>query len=245
MWRFICSDEHSGKVKSFMLDILCPLITESDSVSNELLDIILSNIVEPLKSQRKNAYKLARELLLKCSDTLEPYIQAVRLPQPLIRWNSSGEPDFFFASFRHAVLQSSSDPGQRGQETFYCHQSLRLDLRAVPRVLACVALRAAAARVQTEESGRTRAHGLCLFIGPHVLREGFAVGHPAPTTLESLPRKVLTSFLAQNFYWCFFIILYDVLRGSKVHVNNVFSGIVLLITEQFLDWELLLHYFKW
>jgi sister-chromatid-cohesion protein PDS5 len=46
-------------------------------VSNELLDIILSNIVEPLKSQRKNAYKLARELLLKCSDTLEPYIQAV------------------------------------------------------------------------------------------------------------------------------------------------------------------------
>jgi sister-chromatid-cohesion protein PDS5 len=71
------SDEHSGKVKSFMLDILCPLITESDSVSNELLDIILSNIVEPLKSQRKNAYKLARELLLKCSDTLEPYIQAV------------------------------------------------------------------------------------------------------------------------------------------------------------------------
>lgn len=73
----IFSDEHSGKVKSFMLDILCPLITESDSVSNELLDIILSNIVEPLKSQRKNAYKLARELLLKCSDTLEPYIQAV------------------------------------------------------------------------------------------------------------------------------------------------------------------------
>jgi len=75
---FFFSDEHSGKVKSFMLDILCPLITESDSVSNELLDIILQNIVEPLKSQRKNAYKLARELLLKCSDTLEPYIQAVR-----------------------------------------------------------------------------------------------------------------------------------------------------------------------
>ena len=77
IFLFIFSDEHSGKVKSFMLDILCPLITESDSVSNELLDIILSNIVEPLKSQRKNAYKLARELLLKCSDTLEPYIQAV------------------------------------------------------------------------------------------------------------------------------------------------------------------------
>lgn len=79
MSLFYFSDEHSGKVKSFMLDVLCPLITESDIVSNELLDIILMNIVEPNKSQRKNAYLLAKELVIKCSDTLEPYIQAVSL----------------------------------------------------------------------------------------------------------------------------------------------------------------------
>lgn len=60
-----------------MLDVLCPLITESDIVSNELLDIILMNIVEPNKTQKKNAYLLAKELVNKCSDTLEPYIQAV------------------------------------------------------------------------------------------------------------------------------------------------------------------------
>ena len=60
-----------------MLDVLCPLITESDIVSNELLDIILMNIVEPNKSTKKNAYLLAKELVVKCSDTLEPYIQAV------------------------------------------------------------------------------------------------------------------------------------------------------------------------
>lgn len=60
-----------------MLDVLCPLITESDIVSNELLDIILMNVVEPNKSQRKNAYLLAKELVVKCSDTLEPYIQTV------------------------------------------------------------------------------------------------------------------------------------------------------------------------
>lgn len=71
------SDEHSGKVKSFMLDVLCPLITESDFVSNELLDIILINIVEPQKTNRKNAYALAKDLIIKCSDTLETYIQAV------------------------------------------------------------------------------------------------------------------------------------------------------------------------
>ncbi|XP_037070380.1 sister chromatid cohesion protein PDS5 homolog A-A-like [Pollicipes pollicipes] len=72
----IVNDEHSGKVKSFMLDVLCPLIYESDVVSNELMDIILMNVVEPAKSTRRNAYHLAKELIMKCSDTLEPYIQA-------------------------------------------------------------------------------------------------------------------------------------------------------------------------
>ncbi|XP_063845776.1 sister chromatid cohesion protein PDS5 homolog B-B-like isoform X2 [Scylla paramamosain] len=72
----IVNDEHSGKVKSFMLDVLCPLINESDVVSNDLLDIILLNVVEPAKSQRRNAYQIAKELIIKCSDTLEPYIQA-------------------------------------------------------------------------------------------------------------------------------------------------------------------------
>ncbi|CAL4140749.1 unnamed protein product, partial [Meganyctiphanes norvegica] len=72
----IVNDEHSGKVKSFMLDVLCPLINESDVVSNDLLDIILSNVLEPAKTQRRNAYQLAKDLVVKCSDTLEPYIQA-------------------------------------------------------------------------------------------------------------------------------------------------------------------------
>lgn len=71
----IVNDEHSGKVKNFMLDVLCPLITESDSVSNELLDIILINILEPNKSQKKNAYQLAKDLIIKTSDTMESYIQ--------------------------------------------------------------------------------------------------------------------------------------------------------------------------
>ncbi|GAB0090696.1 pds5 [Sergentomyia squamirostris] len=74
MFRIV-NDEHSGKVKSFMLDVLCPLITESDNVSNQLLDIILSNIVEPAKTKRKNAYYIAKELIIKTADTLKQYIQ--------------------------------------------------------------------------------------------------------------------------------------------------------------------------
>uniref|UniRef100_A0A1L8DX47 Putative sister chromatid cohesion complex cohesin subunit pds5 n=1 Tax=Nyssomyia neivai TaxID=330878 RepID=A0A1L8DX47_9DIPT len=71
----IVNDEHSGKVKSFMLDVLCPLITESDNVSNQLLDIILSNIVEPQKTAKKNSYFIAKELILKTADTLKHYVQ--------------------------------------------------------------------------------------------------------------------------------------------------------------------------
>lgn len=77
-----CSDEHSGKVKSFMLDVLCPLITESDNVSQELLDIILINIVEPNKSARKNSYHLAKELIIKTHETLEQYVQQVSVSRP-------------------------------------------------------------------------------------------------------------------------------------------------------------------
>ena len=58
-----------------MLDVLCPLLTEADFISNELLDIILINIVDPYKTQRKNAASLARDLIIKTSSTLEPYIQ--------------------------------------------------------------------------------------------------------------------------------------------------------------------------
>lgn len=72
----IVNDEHSCKVKSFMLDVLCPLITESDSVSYDLLDLIFINIVSPLKEQKKNAYQLAKDLIVKTSDTLETYTQA-------------------------------------------------------------------------------------------------------------------------------------------------------------------------
>lgn len=79
-WKLIvgfCSDEHSGKVKSFMLDVLSPLITESDNVSTQLLDIILINIVEPQKSSKKNAYFLAKELIIKTNETMEQYITQV------------------------------------------------------------------------------------------------------------------------------------------------------------------------
>ncbi|XP_052089620.1 sister chromatid cohesion protein PDS5 homolog B-like isoform X2 [Mytilus californianus] len=72
----IVSDKHSSKVKNFVLDMLTPLITEADSVSQELMDIILLNVVEPYKTQKRVAYALAKELLIRSSNAIEPYIQA-------------------------------------------------------------------------------------------------------------------------------------------------------------------------
>ena len=43
------SEKHSNKVRNFILDMMAPLITEADAVSQELLDIILINIIEPYK----------------------------------------------------------------------------------------------------------------------------------------------------------------------------------------------------
>lgn len=56
-------DGHLDKVKNLILDVLYSQVTESDSVSVQLLDVISSNIVEPLKLQ-ENGYRLAKELLL-------------------------------------------------------------------------------------------------------------------------------------------------------------------------------------
>lgn len=72
----IVNDEHSEKVKTFMQEILVPLLSESDSISNELLDLILINIVEPNKTQRKNAYNLAKDILIKTTDSISMYVHS-------------------------------------------------------------------------------------------------------------------------------------------------------------------------
>ena len=49
MFIVLCSDKHSTKVTSHMLDIMIPLIAEADSVSQDLLDVVLGCILEPFK----------------------------------------------------------------------------------------------------------------------------------------------------------------------------------------------------
>lgn len=53
-----------------------PLITDSDQISFELLDLILSQLIEPNKSSNVDACKMSKELIFRTKDTLEPYIKA-------------------------------------------------------------------------------------------------------------------------------------------------------------------------
>uniref|UniRef100_A0A0A1XF21 Sister chromatid cohesion protein PDS5 homolog B-B n=2 Tax=Zeugodacus cucurbitae TaxID=28588 RepID=A0A0A1XF21_ZEUCU len=71
----IINDDHSTKVKNFMIDIMSPLITEADNLTTPLLDLILINIVEPQKSANIHAYQLAEQLIQKTSYALEPIIK--------------------------------------------------------------------------------------------------------------------------------------------------------------------------
>ncbi|KFM69551.1 Sister chromatid cohesion protein PDS5-like protein B-A, partial [Stegodyphus mimosarum] len=72
----IVNDNHSTKVKNFMLDMMCPLILEADTISQPMLDIILDQIVEPKKTQNKNSYNLSRDIIKRTQVTLEPYVHA-------------------------------------------------------------------------------------------------------------------------------------------------------------------------
>ena len=43
------SENHTNKIQNFMLDVMCPIIQEGDSLPQELLDTVLVNIIEPQK----------------------------------------------------------------------------------------------------------------------------------------------------------------------------------------------------
>ena len=43
------SDEMSTKVRNYIIDILFALVQDGDSLPQEVMDIILSNILEPSK----------------------------------------------------------------------------------------------------------------------------------------------------------------------------------------------------
>ena len=48
------SNDQSSKVKNYMLEILSSLMQEGESLSQEIIDIVLLNVVEPAKVLAEN-----------------------------------------------------------------------------------------------------------------------------------------------------------------------------------------------
>jgi sister-chromatid-cohesion protein PDS5 len=71
----IVNDQQSSKVKMYMMDIMSSVFQEGESLSQEILDAILTNFVEPTKSNSKAVYNFAADFVRKTSQYLEPYVQ--------------------------------------------------------------------------------------------------------------------------------------------------------------------------
>ncbi|KAJ8028379.1 Sister chromatid cohesion protein PDS5-like B-B [Holothuria leucospilota] len=72
----IVNKNHPPKVRGFMLDVMCPLISENDSVSPDLLEVILKNLVDSKKVENPFANILARDLIKRTATSIEPAMQS-------------------------------------------------------------------------------------------------------------------------------------------------------------------------
>ena len=79
----LISPEQSTKVKNYIIDILSSLVQNGESLPQEVVDIVFSNIVrqEPevdgSKTTRGAAYAFTVEFIRRTSSHIEPYIHLV------------------------------------------------------------------------------------------------------------------------------------------------------------------------
>uniref|UniRef100_A0A1A9VQX0 Uncharacterized protein n=1 Tax=Glossina austeni TaxID=7395 RepID=A0A1A9VQX0_GLOAU len=71
----IINENNSVEVKNRITDILSSLIMELENFTIELLDLLLSNIVKPKKTQNRTACQLAKDVIFKAKDYLEPVLK--------------------------------------------------------------------------------------------------------------------------------------------------------------------------
>uniref|UniRef100_A0A673K9B4 Sister chromatid cohesion protein PDS5 homolog B-like n=1 Tax=Sinocyclocheilus rhinocerous TaxID=307959 RepID=A0A673K9B4_9TELE len=73
----VINNGHNQKVHMHMVDLMSSIVCEGDSVSQELLDTVLVNLVPAHKNLNKQAYDLAKALLKRTAQAIEPYITNV------------------------------------------------------------------------------------------------------------------------------------------------------------------------
>uniref|UniRef100_A0A6I8P2D9 PDS5 cohesin associated factor A n=1 Tax=Ornithorhynchus anatinus TaxID=9258 RepID=A0A6I8P2D9_ORNAN len=70
----VINNSHNKKVQMHMLDLMSSIIMEGDGVTQELLDSILINLIPAHKNLNKQAFDLAKVLLKRTVQTIEPCI---------------------------------------------------------------------------------------------------------------------------------------------------------------------------
>ncbi|NP_001089658.1 sister chromatid cohesion protein PDS5 homolog B-A [Xenopus laevis] len=70
----VINNGHNQKVHMHMVDLMSSIVCEGDTVSQELLDSVLVNLVPAHKNLNKQAYDLAKALLKRTAQAIEPYI---------------------------------------------------------------------------------------------------------------------------------------------------------------------------
>ncbi|XP_063313956.1 sister chromatid cohesion protein PDS5 homolog A isoform X3 [Pelobates fuscus] len=70
----VINNSHNQKVQMHMLDLMSSITMEGDGVTQELLDTILINLIPAHKNLNKQAFDLAKVLLKRTAQTIEPCI---------------------------------------------------------------------------------------------------------------------------------------------------------------------------
>ena len=68
-----CSEENAGNVKDLLADLLSSLLMESDHVSPELLDLILSGLLPPKADDNPALKQYSPSLLSKHTKQIQQY----------------------------------------------------------------------------------------------------------------------------------------------------------------------------
>lgn len=85
----IINDKTTARVETLFFELLHPLLNDADQISTKVLDILFARIIEPAKSNNKEAYNLAVNLLKRGNQHFEYLVQNVRTK--LLQMNSKNQ----------------------------------------------------------------------------------------------------------------------------------------------------------
>lgn len=75
----IVNDKTIQRVRQLFFDLLHPLLNDADQISTKVLDLLFARIIEPAKSNNREAYTLAVNLLKKGNQHFEYLVQNVNI----------------------------------------------------------------------------------------------------------------------------------------------------------------------